>query len=133
MELKEIGELLRTQDNRITDQPMFLVEQEVTDWGYDSDYTDRFKWLNPECDYCEPDDSELKWINERLAAYEGTSPWVKCGYKKRWEFVTACFTEQGCKNYLKINGHNLGKTRIFAAVSHGNAEYRAVRDFLIQQ
>lgn len=47
-----------------------------------------------------------------------------------WEFVTACFTEQGCKDFIAINGHNLKEPRIYAKGSYRNYEYQAVRNFL---
>lgn len=48
-----------------------------------------------------------------------------------WEFVTACFTEKGCKDYLAVNGHNLTEPRIYAAGSYRNEEFRTVREYLL--
>src|SRR5207342_1777997 len=38
--LAEIGELIRTQDNRITSEPVFVVEQRTRIYGLDTDYTE---------------------------------------------------------------------------------------------
>jgi len=128
MELEEIGKLIKTQDNRITDQPMFIVQQKKIDWGYDPDYVDDYEWYNEEEDRS-ADDDEVKQLENYTISFR--SSWEKRCYKERWEFVTACFTEQGCKNYLKINGHNLKEPRIYAEGSYRNNEFRAVRDMLI--
>jgi len=126
--IEEIRESIKTQDNRITDQPMFVVQQKVRDSGYDPDYCDDYEWYN-HSDYYIADDEEAKKLDENGADDE---VWVKKYYKERWEFVTACFTEQGCKDYLKINGHNLKETRIYAEGSWRNAEFQTVRNMLIE-
>ena len=48
-----------------------------------------------------------------------------------WCFVTASFTRKGCEEYLRANGHNLGRVRIFAHGSHRNEEWRTVRKHLM--
>jgi hypothetical protein len=53
------------------------------------------------------------------------------GYIDRWEYVTACFTEKGCQDFIAIEGHNLGETRIYADNSYRNNEYREIRDFIL--
>lgn len=131
MDVIEIGEVIRTQDNRITDQPIFIVERERTEWGYDPEYSDEYKWVHPENDYCEGDGEESERLDELEDSCEDTEGWRKVYYKKYWEFVTACFTEKGCEEYLELDGHNLGKTRIFACGSYRNNEWQTVRNMLI--
>jgi hypothetical protein len=47
-------------------------------------------------------------------------------------FVTTCFTEAGCNDYIRLNGHNhRGKLRVYADSSYRNEEFRAVRAFLM--
>jgi hypothetical protein len=77
--MASIGALIRTQDNRCTASPIFIVQQRRG---------------------------------------------------KHWDFVTACFTEQGCKDYLARDGHNLKEPRIYAAGSYRNSEWQAVRNYL---
>ena len=45
-------------------------------------------------------------------------------------FVTACFTEQGCKDFLARDGHNHRRPFIYAFGSYRNGEYQAVRNIL---
>ncbi|WP_299076669.1 hypothetical protein [uncultured Paraglaciecola sp.] len=130
MKISEISELIRTQDNRITDQPMFVVQKEVFEYGLQEGFADDCEWFNNE--YHEVADEEKSEELDELDA-EGDTPdeWERVYYRKRWEFVTACFTEQGCKDYLAANGHNLGVTRIYAYGTHRNYEFQAVRQFLV--
>ena len=131
--LSVIGELIRTQDNRITDAPIFIVQQRRREWGYDSAYCDDYKWLETESgDYCEADAEQVELLEEKEnELFESTDPWEKRYYKDHWDFVTACFTEQGCKDYIARNGHNLKEPRIYADGSYRNEEWRTVRKALM--
>ena len=132
MDIKKIGDLIKTQDNRITDQPIFVVEKSVMiitdpDYGYDAE-----EWINTESgDYEQADDVHSIVLNEMESKGDDIGEWKKFYLKEVWEFVTACFTEQGCKDYLESNGHNIGKSRIYAYGSYRNKEYQAVRNYLI--
>lgn len=132
METKEIGKLICTQDNRITDQPIFVVEKSIMiitdpDYGYDA-----CEWINTESgDYEKADCDAENSLEDMEANGVDTAEWKKFYLKEVWEFVTACFTEQGCKDYLNENGHNIGKSRIYAYGSYRNKEYQAVRNHLI--
>jgi hypothetical protein len=132
-EMTRIGNLIKTQDNRCTDAPIFIVEERKRIYGIDPEYADdEIVWLdglngNEEASEEEAAKLEAKY-QEDLEEPEG---WTRTGYIDRWEFVTACFTEQGCKEFLRVDGHNHGVTRIYAAGSYRNAEWRAVRDYLI--
>ncbi len=132
MEIKEIGELIKTQDNRITDQPIFIVEKSVmiiTDPDYDYD---KEEWVNTESgDHEVADETTHRRLDALDNGCRDTGNWKKFYFKETWQFVTACFTEQGCKNYLKIDGHNIGKSRIYAAGSFRNEEYQTVRKMLM--
>lgn len=142
-DLIKIGELIRTQDNRITDQPMFIVQQKFEypcdperAYGFEST---RDAWI----DLRESIEVDDKTSSRLEAAYLSTRRSKTKKYERIclgtvWEFVTACFTEQGCKDYLAIDGHNLNETRIqvepsyriYANGSYRNYEYQAVRNFL---
>ena len=132
-DIREIAELIKTQDNRMTDQPLFLVQEQVTDYGFDSDYSDDYVWINHEYDCNIACDRLSEILDRRDDMCRSTFGYEKVYVQKRWEFVTACFTEKGCQNYLNINGHNLGKTRIYAHGSYRNNEYQTVRKFLLDQ
>lgn len=125
----KVGELILTQDNRITAEPIFIVQQ-VREFVADADYdNDGIVWVDE--DGSKADDEQAAGLeadfNETCDTPEG---WRRLAVKQVWEFVTACFTEQGCKDYIVANGHNLRRPRIYAEGSFRNAEWRAVRNHL---
>lgn len=115
--LKEIGERLKTQDNRITQNPMFCVQEKKRDYGYDPTWCDDHVWMSFECSgEVEPE----------------TPGAIKTGYKDRWETVMVAFTEAGCEEYLRLNGHNhRGETRIYVESFNRCPEMIAVREALM--
>lgn len=125
-DLLAIGDRIRTQDNRITDQPMFCVQKLVADTGYDPCYCDNECWWNPEL-------CEVAFDNEP----EGDGWDGPFGYKLRWEDVMVAFTEQGCEEYLELDGHNIrhgahqGKARIYVKSFNRCPEMITVREFLL--
>lgn len=132
MDMKKIGELIKTQDNRLTDQPIFIVEKSVMvitdpDYGFDKE-----EWVNTESkDHEVANETRHRRLNALAKDFRDTGDWKKFYLKETWQFVTACFTEQGCKNFLEINGHNISKSRIYAYGSFRNEEYQAVRKMLM--
>lgn len=130
-ELREIGRLLATQNNRITDQPLFIVQQKRS-YVTDDDYSERYEWRETESgDHIEASPLRAARLELLHKHYRETPGWQRFAMFDVWEFVTACFTEQGCKDYLRINGHNLKETRIYADGSFRNHEYQAVRSWLL--
>lgn len=115
-EAEKIAKRLREQDNRITEAPIFVVEQKRRIYGVDSDYTDRFVWVDP--DGCE---------NASDTPRKG---WRKVGYVEVWDFATACLTEAGCEEYLRVNGHNLTEPRIHAYSGWRNSEWKGLRSMM---
>jgi hypothetical protein len=113
-----IIEHLHTQDNRITDNPLFAVQQRRRIYGVDGDYAQGSVWM----------DEDGIERTEQTAIEHGAR---KLGYVDEWEFVTGCFTEQGCKDYIAANGHNLKDPRIYAYGSYRNAEFIALRKWLM--
>lgn len=130
-ELVKIGRLISTQDNRITDQPIFAVQQKRRVWGLDPE-EHSFAWVNVDSG---AELTEGQHFDDLEAEYDETAEepgnWRRVGYIDIWEFVTACFTEQGCKDFLALEGHNLKEPRIYAYGSFRNKEYRAVRTWLL--
>jgi|GEM_PF-2468651 len=126
-ELYEIGELIRTQDNRITDQPMFVVYQKREIIGSDEHSPSRICWV---WEGEEVSELRAKRLEILYQEYRDTRGYDRYAMQEIDVFVTACFTEQGCKDFLRLNGHNLHKPYIFAEGSYRNNEYRAVRNWL---
>ena len=127
MSLTQISERLKTQDNHITANPMFCLQILVRDVGYDSAYSDgRIAWVND-------DDGET--VYEEPSDTDG---WTEFGYVDRWEQVMVCFTEQGCHDYMKLDGHNVkhrafnGETRIYVESFNRCNEMIEIRKALME-
>lgn len=67
-------------------------------------------------EYCDTDGDCTSW--ERVPVIEFD------------EFVTACFTEEGCRNYITKNRHNLNKPFIYASSLYRNDEMISIMNFL---
>ncbi|EKP8433399.1 ead/Ea22-like family protein [Escherichia coli] len=124
-----IGENIRTQDNRITSDPMFCVYQKreiVVDADYDYD---RIVWVDEDGNEANKRQSRrLELLHENFR--EPPEKWRRVAVKDIDEFVTCCFTEQGCKDYLAANGHNLRLPFIYVESGFRNAEYIGIRNWL---
>jgi len=131
--LKEIGRLIKTQDNRITDAPIFIVQQIKRTWGLDLEYSDNYVWMETDSgDHSEADPEKEDELDDLFDRNFGETPgWERYYYQDDWEFVTACFTESGCQDFINRNGHNLHRPRIYAEGSYRNEEWRTIREFLI--
>lgn len=124
-----IGENIRTQDNRITSDPMFCVYQKreiVVDADYDYD---RIVWVDEDGNEANKRQSRrLELLHENFR--EPPEKWRRVAVKDIDEFVTCCFTKQGCKDYLAANGHNLRLPFIYVKSGFRNAEYIGIRNWL---
>ena len=121
---------LLTQDNRWTADPFFVVfskREIVVDSEYDHD---RIVWWHKE-DHVEACERATSWLNYREDTWRDTGDWVKLAIKEIDQFETACFTEQGCKDYLAVNGHNLRKPFICAHSLYRNREMLELRKMLM--
>ncbi|EOM7116877.1 MULTISPECIES: ead/Ea22-like family protein [Klebsiella pneumoniae complex] len=126
-ELYTIGELIRTQDNRITDQPMFVVFQKREIIGSDEHSPSRICWV---WDGEEVSELRAKRLEALYQDGRDTRGYDRYAMQEVDKFVTACFTEHGCKDYLRQNGHNLRLPYIYACGSFRNNEYQLVRNWL---
>ncbi len=126
-ELYTIGDLIRTQDNRITDQTMFVVFQKREIIGSDEHSPSRICWV---WDGEEVSELRAKRLEALYQDGRNTRGYDRYAMQEVDEFVTACFTEHGCKDYLRQNGHNLRLPYIYACGSFRNNEYQLVRNWL---
>lgn len=126
-ELYTIGDLIRTQDNRITDQPMFVVFQKREIIGSDEHSPSRICWV---WDGEEVSELRAKRLEALYQDGRDTRGYDRYAMQEVDEFVTACFTEHGCKDYMRQNGHNLRLPYIYACGSFRNNEYQLVRNWL---
>jgi len=122
-ELYKIAERLRTQDNRCTCDAMFCVQVKKVQYGMNTDWCDDYVWIDT-YDGC--------WEVDAPEDEEETDTIFKTGKFEYWETVMVAFTEEGCKEYLKFNGHNhRGETRIYTESFRRCPEMIAIREYLL--
>ncbi len=126
-----VAESLHTQDNRITANPLFAVEVRKRVYGIDPEWGGPVVWLHDGEEVTDPDEvkqPEQGWEN----GDDDPDNYTRTSYYEYWEFVTACLTEEGCKAYIRRNGHNhRGEKRIYAHGGYRNHEWEEVRRYLM--
>lgn len=125
-ELLEIGKRLREQDNRCTADPIFQVRGLRKVYGMDPEYgEDNFVWYDTldhmEVDPPEDEDNPPKGVE-------------KIYFSTVEEVLMVAFTEEGCKEHLRLNGHNYrcyDRVWIYADSLRRCPEMIALREFLV--
>jgi hypothetical protein len=136
--IADIAAALATQDAECTANPQFVVQKHERIWGIDSGYTEDFAWVDYENDTAVADEKTTKKLEalhdesyedkiELADKFSDKTKWSRVGYRDQWTFVTACLTRAGCDEYLRLNGHNLGKTRIVVEGETRNKEWETLR------
>ena len=129
-QLEQISNLMNTQDNRITSDPIFLVQRLVRDYGYDSGWSDNYVWCDDTGESVEPE--KIEELNQLDYDECYTLGYFKVYYKERWEFVTVFFTEKACLEYIERNKYSgRGEMRSYVISTHDNPELKLVRKMLL--
>lgn len=144
-ELANLRNELRTQGNRATGCPLFIVEVEKRIYGMDPDIDDLdFIWVYTE-------DSEYTYepgeIFDEIRMDQENNPGTKnlpddeiapedFGYHQLFyvthmEFVCAHLTEKAAEQYIKANSHNLRKPRSYVTSQYRCHEWNMVREHLM--
>jgi hypothetical protein len=135
-----MSEELRTQDNAITANPIFMVQQKKRIYGFDGGYTDHFVYLDTENDHVEVSEQEqreayAKSPEKDVLVFEDwrDDQYERTGYLDHWENVQPFFTRKGAEEYIRINGHNLKSPQIFVESGFRNHEWEEVRALLMRE
>ena len=134
--IREMGERLRTQDNRITADPLFCVFEKdyvVAEEGYGHD---RIDWGDIRDEYTLIDPDSDKW--HRLESLYQAGREVGDNYQRNAvklvdKFVTAAFTEAGANDHIRMNGHNLRKPFVYVTSLFRTPEMIELREWLKAQ
>ena len=138
--LRDIAANLAAQDNRITRDPIFLVQKKERQIGLDTDYCGDIIWINSAQDGEEVTDrAQIERLEELdTKSYlskkeeEEFSDYLKTGYLDRWETVQPFFTEVEADRYIAANRHRHdGELRTYVEWGGRNPEWMAVRNFLL--
>lgn len=133
-EIERVATLLATQDNAITSDPIFMVQQRHRQYGMDEEYCEKYCFVHG-------DDSDHE-VNEesdptRFARFsdgnfgdEDPEFWTRTGYVDTWQNIQPFLTRDAAEEFRKREAHNLGPTRIYVESGHRNAEWKWLRALL---
>ena len=127
MSLDQISKNILTQDNRCSHQPLFVVYQIRRIYGFNN--PDNYVWLHDDGFEADPEETKSLESDYQKNNFEPLE-WNRTGYIDIDVFVTSCFTEEGAKKYISVNGHNLKKPFIHAESLYRNDEMSLVREAL---
>ena len=148
--VESIGKRIASQDNRMTANPIFEVQELKRTYGIDVDCDPEIAWLwsdeSVEVPRILADLAEEYWYNNekepgaietdngkyKVGLGDGYSePLRRVGYFEDWVHVQPFFTEVGAQSYIDCNGHNhKGRLRIYVGSEFRNREWQAVRALL---
>ncbi len=124
--LRQIGHQMRTQDNRCTANPIFQVRGKERIYGLDLSASDEAVWMDDEWNPVDiPEDADPDQPPHGLTVAR---------YTTRWKVLMVAFTEQGCKDHLRLNGHNYriyDEVGIYVDSLNRCPEMIAIREFLL--
>jgi hypothetical protein len=141
--LKQTSEQMRSQNNRGTQYPLFVIQdkKEVVTHG---DYCDFHKYSGEEGN--EIEEKDVCEECESKACSDGfleTSPCVDCGVqyylpvKEIWEFnlrAGVFFTEKACDEHIKQNDYHYSKNvRSYVIGAWRNEEMKAVMQSILEK
>lgn len=134
MEMQKIGERMQSQDNRITADPIFIVQQRRRIHGLDIAYADKTLWLYEGREVAKNRadlDAFLgeNGLHEKDSVTDGLLE--ETGYQDIWEFVQPFFSQKGADDYIRMNHHNLADPQVYVESAHRNTEWQTVRKFLL--
>lgn len=130
--IKQIARNILNQDNRMTSNPIFVVQQKRIIYGLDDG--DEAIWVDDDFDEVlgeERIELETRYGNGDIGERHGD--YTRVYVQVFWDHVTSCFTEQGAKDYIAANGYNLKEPRIYVETGYRNEEWQIIREFLKKQ
>jgi hypothetical protein len=131
-----MAERMRTQDVRATSQPLYCVLLPERVYGVDLNYSPEYVWMDQNSgDYVEASPEEAIQLEALEEAGEETIldgyEYEKIGYVVKERFITASLTEEGAKEHLRLNGHNLKGAHIYVTSLHRTPDMIALREWLM--
>lgn len=130
MSFSETQKQLNDQDNAITADPLFIVQQRNRVYGIDLEYAPEAAWFYTEdSEYEEATPLEARVLD---ASDEVPEFWEKIGYYDSWEYVQPFFTRKAAEKYIEANRHRLTDPRVFVESLYRNPEMQAIRSALLE-
>lgn len=132
-----IAQRLKKQDNRATRDPMFCVQVCERIGPLVPEYSEDLMFHDSvEMETYYADKNPEVWGKFKKLHDDGELPdtVIVGGYQEKWLTVCVCFTEEGCKQHLDLNGHNYRHyfgTRIYTESFYRNPEMLTIREYLL--
>ena len=143
--IADMATVIRSQDNRCTAEPVYVVQQRRRLVGFDPIYTDtdhvwisdgdvvsaetRAAMLQDFLKEREEGDKDLDVEDDE--AVDEALGLDKTAYVDQWEPVQSFFTERGADAYIQANRHNLKEPRVYVDSAYRNPEWQAIRRYLM--
>ena len=129
--MEEIGERIRTQDERLTRDAIFLVQEKVRVYGIDTAFDPLIAWLYE--DECVEVPEPRAGVLERKYARTGkvSEGYRRVGYQEEWRYVMCFFTEAAADRFIAENNHrHTGPLQTYVDSAYRNHEWIAIRKHL---
>lgn len=119
---------LEAQDNRITADPIWEVQEEETIYGIDTAYTEEFVYMDEGYEEIAADELRLdEWGDP---TEEGIQ---KVGVLRKWVPVQWFFSERAAREYMERQSHHhTGRLRDYVRSLYYNPEMKAIRDLILE-
>jgi len=132
--LLEMSANMKTQDGRMTAEPIYVVQERKRIYGIDEEWTDDIVWL---FDGEEVNEQVFGEEFEKVKEYydyhlhlRDYPDWARTGYVDIWENHQPFFTEKGAQSYIDANRHRLTDPRIYVDSAYRNQEWIDIRRML---
>lgn len=142
--LADLEHRLRTQDNRSTAWPLYVVEQRERIYGLDPQWSDSdtgyiWQYRDDSTVYYETDaelldehnlehslDPKMAWPEYEDEVILGDCEYEKIYYTVRWKFVCAHLTEEAADLYVGQNAHRMTEPRVYVTSQYRCHEWQDV-------
>jgi hypothetical protein len=130
--ISELAAKISASDPQATADPLYCVFQKRRIYGIDPEYTDNLAWVNSDECHTADDEEFAELEAEYQLNGEEQDGWRRVGYRDVGEFVTACFSDEGARDYIRINGHNLHAPFVYVASMYRNQEMVELRNKILE-
>jgi hypothetical protein len=130
--LYQLRNRIRTQDNRITADPLFVVFEKFKFCGLDPQFADddQIEWQSVDGEYVIEGDEREALEKKFQETGEIDTDHQRVAFREFDRFITACFTEAAADAFIAANKNNLKKPYVYVVSLQRNPEMKMIRDLL---
>lgn len=133
--LKGLVENLKTQDNRFTSDPIYLVQEQIkvpTDEDYGSDGTYYLETISGDYSQYESIFEAYRNLLESGYSKEEIRGRVEViNYIIEWKTIQSCFTEEGANWFINRKKHDYNLLRTYVDSLYYNQEMKQLRNLFL--